>query len=399
MPPAVADLERRVLAAIDREELIDLTRTLVRAPTVNPPGEEGALAELLAGRLRDERVGCYLLDHGSGRASLVARLPGTGRRAGLILTGHLDVVGVGDRPWRHGPFEGVVADGRLYGRGSADMKGAVAAMAAAAIAIRRAGAPLGDDLILAFTAGEEVDSLGAQALVDAGLLDGADAVVVGEPTDLELYVAEKGNLSFEIEARGRTAHSSMPEIGLNAVYAMAEVVGALEHLDLDAPPHPLLGPATLSVGTIVGGVKSNVVPDRCAVEVDVRTLPDQPHAAVLARVESLLAEVAARRPGVDLRVSRSFGRDAVATAPNAEVVRQVAQAVFDVTGRRPTPGGVPYATDAAVLVPALGIPMAVCGPGPRGMAHQTDEYVDLDALLHAAQIYALVALRRLARRS
>jgi succinyl-diaminopimelate desuccinylase len=404
MPSPLADPEGRVLAAIDRDELIDLARAVLRVPTVNPPGDEAPLAELLAGHLRDARIDCDLLDHGDGRASLAARLRGDGpadgrcgSAPGLILTGHLDVVGPGERSWRHDPFGGEVADGRLYGRGAADMKGAIAAMIAAALAIRRAGVPLAGDLVLAFTAGEEVDSLGAQALVDAGLLSGADAVVIGEPTDLEVYVAEKGNLALEIEARGRAAHSSMPELGANAIYAMADVVARLEQLSFLTQSHPLLGLPTLSVGTIRGGVKTNVVPDRCAVEVDVRTLPAQPHTSVLAQVEMLLAEVAGRRPGVELRISRSFGREAVATPPDAPIVREVLAAVADVTGRHPTPGGVPYATDGAVLVPALGIPMAVCGPGPRAIAHQTDEYVELDALFAAARIYALVALRHLVR--
>jgi succinyl-diaminopimelate desuccinylase len=397
MPPSPADLESRVLAAIDREELVEIARAALRVPTINPPGAEAPLAEMLAGLLRDAGIDVELLDHGGDRASLAARLRGDGSAPGLILTGHLDVVGVGERSWRHDPFGGVVEDGRLYGRGAADMKGAIASMIAAALAIRRSDARLGGDLVLAFTAGEEVDSLGAQALVDAGLLAGADAVVIGEPTGLDVYVAEKGNLALEIEARGRAAHSSMPDLGVNAIYAMAEVVAGLERLRFDVRPHPLLGKPTLSVGTIVGGVKTNVVPDRCTVEVDVRTLPDQSHHVVRTDVEAILADVASRRAGVELRVSRAFGREAVSTPPDAPIVGEVVAAVAEVTGRRPMPGGVPYATDGAVLVPALGIPMVVCGPAPREMAHQTDEHVELDALVAAARVYALVALRRLAR--
>src|SRR5207248_4234391 len=136
--------------------------------------------------------------------------------------------------------EGAVADGRVYGRGTADMKGALAAMVVAARSLHRADVPLGGDLILAFTAGEEVDSLGAEALAKAGLLAGADAMVVGEPSDLEVYVAEKGNLTLTIAAEGRTAHASMPELGANAVYAMAELIGELERYHFPDPSHPLL---------------------------------------------------------------------------------------------------------------------------------------------------------------
>ncbi|HZQ98340.1 MAG TPA: M20 family metallopeptidase [Chloroflexota bacterium] len=390
-----AEWESRVLAAIDRDELVDVARAAVRVPTVNPPGDERALADQLAARLRAGTIAVELLHHDPARASLVGRVRGRGERPGLILTGHLDVVGPGEQPWRHDPFGGEVVDGRLYGRGSADMKGALAAMVAAALAIARTGAPIGGDLVLGFTAGEETDSFGAQALADAGLLDGADAVVIGEPTDLDVYIAEKGNLWLEITTSGRTAHASMPHLGRNAIYAMADVLEALESYRFPDPPHPLLGSPTLSVGTIRGGVRTNVVPDACAIEVDVRTLPGQSHERVAADVQELLAEVRRRRPELDVRVRLAYGRGAVATPPDAPIVREVVGAVADVVGRAPEPRGVMYATDGAVLVPALGIPMAICGPGPRELAHQTDEHVAVDALVAAARIYALVALRHL----
>jgi succinyl-diaminopimelate desuccinylase len=393
--PTARDWETRVAARIDRDELVELTRRAVRFPTVNPPGDEAPLAEMLAATLRREGVGAELVAHGPGRASLAARLRGSGERPALILTGHLDVVGAGDRPWRYDPFGGAVADGRIYGRGTCDMKGAVAAMLLAAAALRRADAPLAGDLVLAFTAGEEIDGLGAEALASSGLLRGADALLIGEPSDLDVYVAEKGNLTVSIETVGRTAHASMPELGVNAIYGMADLIAALERWRPTGAPHPLLGEPTLSVGVVRGGVKSNVVPDGCTVEVDLRTLPGQPQARILAELEELLADLRARRPGLEVRVSHTLGRSAVETPVDAPLVGDVVAAVADVVGRAPTPGGVMYATDASVLVPQLGVPMTICGPGRREMAHQTDEYVAIDALVQAAQVYALVALRRL----
>ncbi|HEY3107581.1 MAG TPA: M20/M25/M40 family metallo-hydrolase, partial [Chloroflexota bacterium] len=311
--PTARDWETRVLARIDRDELVELTRQAIRFASVNPPGDEAPLAEMLAAALRREGIGVELVAHGPGRASVAARLRGAGRRRGLILTGHLDVVGAGERPWRHDPFGGEVANGRVYGRGSSDMKGAVAAMLLAAAALRRAGASLAGDLVLAFTAGEEVDGLGAEALATSGLLGGSDAVVIGEPSDLDVYVAEKGNLTVEIETAGRTAHASMPELGVNAIYGMADLIAALERWRPAGAPHPLLGEPTLSVGLVRGGVKSNVVPDGCVVEVDLRTLPGQVQARVLAELEELLTDLRRRRPGLEVRVSRTLGRAAVET--------------------------------------------------------------------------------------
>jgi succinyl-diaminopimelate desuccinylase len=380
---------------INASELVTLAADLLRVPSVNPPGGERMAATLLAERLASEGLPVALLEHGPERASLVARVPGRGERPGLVLTGHLDVVGVGDRPWRHDPFGGVVEGDRLYGRGAADMKGAVAAMALAAIALRRSGAALAGDVVLAFTAGEEIDSLGAQAIVDEGRLGDVDALVVGEPTDLELYVAEKGSLTVQIRTSGVGAHASMPHLGRNAIHAMADVVRALERYRFDVPPHPLLGEPTLSVGTVHGGAGSNVVPDGCTIEVDVRTLPVQSQPAVIAELEGLLRDLRRERPDLDARVTHTLGRDAVETDPKAPLVRDVAAVVAEVAGRRPVPAGVVYATDAAVFVPALRVPMVICGPGLPAQAHQTDEWISVERLEQAARIYAAVALRRL----
>jgi succinyl-diaminopimelate desuccinylase len=385
----------RLLPRIDRHEVVELARAAIRVRTVNPPGDEQALAELFAARLRAGGLEAELVPHAEGRASLVARLPGDRGRPGLVMTGHLDVVGPGDRPWRHDPFDGEIVEDRLYGRGSSDMKGALASMAGAALALRRENVRLAGDLVLAFTAGEEVDSLGALALVERGHLGRADGLVVGEPTDLEVYVAEKGNITVEIRTAGASAHASMAHLGRNAIYAMADVIAALERHRFDAPAHPLLGTPTLSVGTVRGGTGSNVVPDGCAIEVDVRSLPGQSVEGVVGELEALLTEVRRKRPALDARISRTLGRGAVETAPDAPLVGDVLAAVETVTGRRPVPTGVMYATDASVLVPALGVPMAICGPGHRELAHQTDEHVSITALEQAARIYALVALRRL----
>jgi succinyl-diaminopimelate desuccinylase len=380
---------------IDRSELVALAADLLRVPSVNPPGGERPAAELLARRLSDAGLVVDLLDHGPGRASLLARLPGSGQRPGLVFTGHLDVVGVGDRPWQHDPFGAAAEGDKLYGRGASDMKGAVAAMALAAIALRRAGADLAGDVLLAFTAGEEIDSLGAQAIVDSRRVENVDALVVGEPTDLEIYVAEKGSLTLEIQTSGVGAHASMPQLGRNAIHAMADVVRALEHHRFDVPPHPLLGEPTISVGTIRGGAGSNVVPDGCAVEVDVRTLPVQSQPAVVAEIEALLRDLRRERPDLDARVTHTLGRDAVETDPDAPLVRDLVAVVTEVTGGRPSPAGVVYATDAAVFVPAWRVPMVICGPGPPAQAHQTDEWLSIERLEQAARIYAALALRRL----
>src|SRR5262249_14367417 len=157
----------------------------------------------------------------------------------------------------------------------------------------------------------------------------------------------------------------MAHLGRNAIYAMADVIAALERHRFEAPAHPLLGRPTLSVGTVRGGTGSNVVPDGCAIEVDVRSLPGQSVAGVVGELAALLADLRRERPELDARISQTLGREAVETPADAPLVGDVVDAVAAVTGRRPVPGGVMYATDASVLVPALRVPMAICGPGHR----------------------------------
>ena len=389
------DQEVFLLGALEHDLVVEMTSRSIQFDTTNPPGSEGALCRYFASILGDVGIESTLLDHGADRSSLVARIRGRGTRPGLLLTGHLDVVGRGDRPWRHDPWAGEVSGGRVYGRGASDMKGAVATMVAVVRAIKQIEDSLEGDLVLALTAGEETDSLGADAMLFAGLLNGLNGVIIGEPTDLDVYIAEKGNFWVEITTTGRTAHASMPELGHNAIADMAAIVSAIEVFQFEESPDPLLGGPTLSIGTIRGGVRPNVVPDGCGIEIDLRTIPRQSIKKVIADLRAVVARVSASRADIQAQVRLIQGREAVATDPTDPLVDEIVAAVGDIMGSRPVPTGATYSTDGAVLVPGLRIPMVICGPGVRAMAHQTDEYIEIAAMKRAADIYALCALRRL----
>ena len=210
---------------IDSAALVERASRLIATPTTNPPGNESALAESLADELRQLGIETTIVPLGPGRSSVVGRLRGRGNRPALVLSGHLDTVPPGHVGWTRDPFAPTVVNGRLYGLGSADMKGAVAAMVEAAAALRRSEAVLQGDLLLAFTADEETNSTGAATLVESGTLAGAGAIIIGEPTANEVFIAEKGVAWIEMTTRGHTAHGSMPERGVNAIYHMAAVLG------------------------------------------------------------------------------------------------------------------------------------------------------------------------------
>jgi len=384
-----------LLNRIQETEVVSLCRDLVRFKSVNPPGDELEIAEYVAGVLREAGLTVEMVPHTPTRASVLARLKGSGEMPALFYTGHLDVVPVGAEEWLHDPFEGDVVEGELWGRGASDMKGGNAAMIAATKVLATANFPLKGDLILAFTAGEEGEQLGAAEIAARPDLAPVQAVVVAEPSYNDVYVAEKGAFWLQITTHGKTAHGSMPHLGQNAIMMMVALLSELDSLAVPYEEHPLLGGFTRSVNTIAGGVKTNVVPDQCTVTIDQRTVPGQDHRAILRQVEDLIADLGQRLPDFRASVEVINDRIPVATSLGEPVVQRFCDIVAEVVGERPVPKGVNYYTDAVVFAPALNAPMIICGPGEAKLAHQPNEYVEVSKMVEAAKIFTLAAVQLL----
>lgn len=384
-----------LLNRIQEEELVEVCRQLVRINSVNPPGDEREIAVFVAEYLQKSGLEVEVVPHTPQRASVLARIRGSGELPGLLFSAHLDTVPVGVEKWVHDPFAGELSDGKIWGRGAADMKGGLAAILLAAKALAQAQVQLRGEVILALTADEEVNGLGAIALSERDDLRPLQAIFVAEPSANEIFIAEKGILWLEIVTRGKTAHGSMPELGRNAVMMMVKLLQELERMPVPYEPHPLLGGFSLSVNSVSGGVKANVVPDYCTAIVDMRTVPGQDHTDIFRQVEALIDDLARRDPGflAEARVINDW--PAIVTAPDEPVVQRFNDALAAVTGHHSTLKGVRYYTDAAALVPALGSPMLICGPGEAGMAHQPEEYVAVDKLVEAARIYTWAAFQLL----
>jgi succinyl-diaminopimelate desuccinylase len=323
---------------------------------------------------------------GEGRSSVVARWPGRGDAPALCLTGHLDTVPLGGAEWTRDPFAGELDGDRLYGRGSSDMKGGVAAIVMAAERVAALGR--GDaGLEIVLCAGEETRCEGALALTRSdGALGRAGAVLVAEPTTNQPCVAHKGVVWLDAVTEGRTAHGSMPHLGHNAVLAMARALARLDDAALDSESHPLLGEATLNVGTISGGININSVPDRATAGLDVRTVPGLDADGVVAQLAALLGE--------EVRVQPRLALDAIDTDPDDPWVAEVFAAMAPLLDEAPTPRGLAYFTDAAALSPAYGTPPTIiCGPGDADQAHRTDESCSVAALQAAEEGFFEVARR------
>jgi len=364
-------------------DAVELTKQIVRMNTINPPGNEESCARVLGSLL--ESAGCTVAYHklGDKRASLVARIGGSGDKAPLCLTGHIDTVPLGAARWRKDPFAGETEDGRLYGRGTSDMKCGVAAFVAATVSLA-ARLDRSPGLELVITAGEEVGCDGAFDLVRRqGALGRAGAVLVGEPTSNYPYVGHKGAFWLCAKTHGVTAHGSMPERGDNAVYKAARAITALENFRFDNPPHELMGQATLNVGTVRGGLNINSVPDEAAIEIDIRSVPTSRHDAIRAALQKQL--------GGEVDLETIIDLEAVYSEPDQAWI----QRLFDITqpylGARPEPKVATYFTDAAALTPAYGNPPTVIlGPGEPQMAHQTDEYCVIDRVTSSVSLYEQV---------
>nr|MBC7245678.1 M20 family metallopeptidase [Chloroflexota bacterium] len=387
--------DTELLTKIKEDELVRLCQDMVRIKTINPPGNERENADYVADFLRKAGLEVEILSHTETRASVVARLKGSGEKPGLLYSGHLDVVPVGAQEWLHDPFGGEVIEGKLWGRGASDMKGGDAAILIAAKVLAESGIPLKGDLILNFNAGEEGEQLGANAAAAHLSGERVQAVVITEPSSNDVYIAEKGAFWLELTTYGKTAHGSAPHLGQNAIMMMVALLSELDRQVVPYQEHPLLGGFTRSVNTITGGVKTNVVPDQCTVTVDQRTVPGQDHQAILRQVKELIADLSRRIPNFKASVKVINDRIPVASAPDEATVQHFFDVVAEVVGKRPEPKGVAYYTDAVSLIPALKAPLIICGPGEASLAHQPNEYVEVAKLVESAKILTLAAVRLL----
>ncbi|MGH2830397.1 MAG: ArgE/DapE family deacylase [Actinomycetota bacterium] len=377
---------------VDATRLTALLTALVRFNSVNPDLVTGAagereIATFLVECCRRRGLEAELEEVAPGRFNAVARLRGRGTAPGLLFNGHIDTVGVDGMTID--PFGAEIRDGKLYGRGAFDMKGGVAAMVEAAASVAERGAPPGD-VILMMVADEEYGSVGTEAVVRDGLR-GVAAAIVTEPTALDVCIAHKGYAWVTLETVGRAAHGSRYEQGIDAIAHMGRVLAALERLERETFPrrtHPLLGRPSVHASLIDGGIGLSTYPDRCRLEIERRTLPDETAADVSAEMEGMLAGLRAEDPQLQAAASLRMYRPGLEVAPDAPIVRAVRRAAEAVLHREPGLVGELAWLDSALLS-AAGIPTVVFGPRGEG-AHAAVEWVDLDSVVATADVLARV---------
>ncbi|MGH6773833.1 M20 family metallopeptidase [Brucella tritici] len=372
-------------------ECIALLQWMLRHDTTAQQSREAGFVTELSRYLAARSIPTAIRLGDEGRANLVATLDSGRTGPHLVFCGHCDTVPLGDREWQKPPFGGTIEGARIYGRGSSDMKGGLAALVASMLDMQVEKGWSGR-LSLAVTYGEETGSEGARLMAADGSLPPFNAMVIAEPTSNRVVRAHKGALWLAFTATGRTGHGSMPQRGLNALEMVIRFRQKLLELDLFAAEDQLLGRPTICLTGMKGGAQVNVIPDRAIAEFDMRTLPGQNHDDILASIRTVARETEAEYEGGQIVVETINSLPALETAVDSGIVRAALETRSELGLTERVAGGASYFTDGSVLQ-TPGSDILILGPGDPGEAHQTDESLDIPDFLTARQIYTGIACR------
>jgi succinyl-diaminopimelate desuccinylase len=392
----VKDIKEGVLNRISIDEITDLLRRWVSIPSRNPPGEERNLALAIAEQLKNWGFEVELHEALPNRPNVIAYLRGKVGKPRLIFNGHIDTVPEGDvSNWTYNPFEGVVVGNRLYGRGAGDQKGGLVAFTIAAKAIKEANVRLKGDLILTYAAGEETNEPGTKSiLIDKGVR--GDWGIVTEPTGLKIATAESGLAWFEVLVKGRAAHASRPELGVNAISKAAKFIREIETYseNIKSRIHKLVGYSRCSVTVIHGGLKENIIPDLCRIIIDRRMIPGETIENCTLEIREILNRIKSLDPefNYDLKVMKYS--ESAEIPIDSEIYRALSESLREI-GVEPKPWGTPYTCDVRNFINDAKIPAVTFGPGNIENCHCVDEWIDLNEVLIASKALALTALNLL----
>lgn len=359
----------------------ELLKKLVQAQTTSETGEL-ASAQIISAEFARFGMESEIDSWESNRANIIARVKSSGQKAALLFACHHDVVGPGEAPWQYPPFGAVEIDGKIYGRGSTDMKGGIAAAVTAICGIVDSDTKLQGDIIFVAAAGEETDSAGAARFVEnCDWLPELAGVIIPEPTDFSIVTAHRGMLWLEVKTGGKSAHGSAPELGVNAITSMRHFLNELEKYDISAKSHELLGRCSMSVNTIAGGKTLNVVPDKCVVGIDIRTIPGANHRDIVADIKAIFEKLKSENSQFEAEVSIIRQVRSMETDSKSDFVKDFCSSVgMDKTQ------AVGFTTDGPQFA-SLGVPVVIFGPGKPHLCHKPDEYIEIADLERAVEYY------------
>lgn len=362
--------------------IVDITSKLVRINSENPPGREFEAASFIADELAKIGMKTVIDRFEDSRANVIGVYGEEYQHPSIMLNTHLDTVPAGDREkWSIPPFSGEIREGRIYGRGAVDAKGILASFLGALKELADRDWPIRGRIILAGVADEEVEGKGTKKLVASGLR--TDYAIVGEPTSLNICIAHKGRLVLEVDFHGRSTHASMPSRGVNAIYYASRFIERIQKIKF-REKQDLLGSSTYTVTMIRGGVKDNVIPDKCTVTLDVRMLPSMKLETTVSRLEKII-EKNVPKDYYNIRVVNYI--PPAMTSSKDFLVKVARQSVMEMLGRRTNVKGFQATCDMSFIVNQARIPAIILGPGRIEQAHAVDESIEIDELVMASKIY------------
>ena len=363
----------------------DLLKKLVQADTTVDKGEIKA-AELIKEDLEKSSVACEIDIWDENRANVFVHVKSSGERLALLFVCHIDVVPPGNEEWVNPPFSGMEKDGKIYGRGSVDMKGGTVGIVIAIKEIVESGVDLKGDLMFAATAGEETDSCGVKRFVDSfgGKMPALAGVVIPEPTNFEVITSHRGLFWVKISTRGKTAHGSMPHLGINAISLMNSLL-----IELNNYKSGITGGLSMSINTISGGEAVNVVPDGCSIGIDFRTTPEYTHGRIISDLEDIFSKLKSENPdfNAEINIVRQVG------PLNSDVESEFVKDFCQIVSAQETTSA-NYATDGP-FVAEFSAPVVICGPGDAELCHKPDECIDFCEVEKAAGYYKELILKYL----
>lgn len=366
---------------IEESDVIPILKELIKIKTENPPGKTIDAALYIKQLFSEIGISCRIQEYAEDKANVIAEYGD--QSSTIMLTGHLDTVPIGERQkWEHDPFGAIEEEGRIYGRGATDMKGAVAAYVAILRKLKENKISLNKKIIFLGTSDEEIGMDGAVAAKKEGVMDNCEFVIIGEPTELKLGIAEKGTLWIKLKVRGKSAHGSTPHLGISAIEAASRLIQKMKAIVPDFE-HEILGKSSLNIGKINGGTLINVVPEFCQFECDIRLVADHLREETKKKINDLISnfndkeeakasfEILHEIPAIELKEKTDFFtviEDRTKQIGTDEII------------------GVNYGTDGAMLVPEKNIPFIIIGPGKLDQLHVTDEYTEKEEVIQYANL-------------
>jgi len=365
----------------EKKELNDLLQGLIQIKSVNPPGNEDEIADFVRKYLLENDIPSEFVPMEKGRYSVVAKIEGKEKR-NITLCGHLDTVMVKEEDWTKPSFQGIIEEGKMYGRGASDMKGGVAAILYAAIHLKRRGITLKKTVQLALTADEEWGYRGAKTLVDKGYFEQTDFLIITEPTNLQVSIGEKGELWIKAKFYGKSAHGSTPDLGVNTVIPGSKfILEVSEKYKRIFENEPLWGKTSINIGQFHGGVQVNIVPNYSEIQLDFRVISEEDKERAMELVRKTGKDIA-EKYGVQFSGEIFNYHPPIFTSSDNSYVKKFMQ----IAGVKET-SIIKYCTDGGTIIPEKNIPFIVFGPGDIAQAHQPDEYIELDTLYQSVDTF------------